>query len=484
VKRKNDSITGRMRPRSFVIVFSLTLLVVVATGLFLTGFISSVATEASARKEEQVEPQAGGWQTWILESGSQLRLPPPPDKPATINEFTELLELAGQRDAESLAQIAYWNSGAPAYRWNEIALDALMKNTVAGHGAERVLALMNVAIYDATVAAWDSKYTYERPRPSEFRRDFETVIPNPASPSYPSEHAVAAGAASEVLAFLFPDDAEFLRESAAEAGSAFLLAGVHYPSDVEAGLALGQQVAERVIQYALTDGSDAQWDGVIPTGPCNWTGVNPIAPASGTWKTWVLSSGSEFRSPPPLDCASPEKEAEMDELRDLERTRPRAVIAFFNEYGSGASRGYWYWNEKLGLKMFEYGLDGNPPRAARAYALLSATRHDISVACFDTKYAYWAIRPSQLDPSFQTLFPTPNHPTYPAAHACVTTATADVMSYLFPAHSAAFQAIAQDAGESRIWAGIHFRSDVDAGNALGHDVGQKVIDRAENDGSQ
>jgi len=480
---KNDSIAARRRPRAVLIVPGLALLLLLTTALFLSGIISPVRIVASADKEEQVEPHAGEWQTWILESGSQLRLPPPPDKATTKDEIDELRALAAQRDAAALAQIAYWNSGAPAYRWNEIARDTLLKNTVAGHGAERVLALMNVAIYDATIAAWDSKYTYDRPRPSEFRSSVDPVFPNPASPSYPSEHAVAAGAASEVLAFLFPEDAEFFRERAAEAGSALLLAGVQYPSDVEAGMVLGQQVAERVIQYAQTDGSDAQWDGVMPSGPCNWTGVNPIAPASGTWKTWALSSGSEFRPPPPIDCASSDKEAEMAELRNFERTRKHNVIALFNEYGSGAARGHWYWNEKLGLKMFEYGLDGNPPRSARAYALLAVTRQDVSVACFDAKYAYWAIRPFQLDPTFQTLFPTPNHPTYPAAHACVTIATADVMSYLFPADAAAFQAIAQDAGESRIWAGIHFRSDVEAGNALGHDVAQKVIALAQNDGS-
>jgi hypothetical protein len=129
-------------------------------------------------------------------------------------------------------------------------------------------------------------------------------------------------------------------------------------------------------------------------------------------------------------------------------------------------------------------LDSNSPRSVRAYALLYITRYDVSVACFDAKYAYWAIRPFQLDPTFQTLFPTPNHPSYPAAHACVSTASADIMSYLFPEHSADFQAIAQDAGESRIWAGIHYRSDIDSGDALGHNVGQKVIELAQNDGSQ
>ena len=480
----NQPVPVNKRVRSFPTILGLALVVMFVLGQFSSGILLPATAAASSKKGDQVEPQAGTWHTWVIESGSQLRLPPPPDKEETKDEIAVLLELANQRDAAALAQIAYWNSGAPAYRWNEIAIEALFNGNLAGHAAERALALLNVAMYDATVAAWDSKYTYDRPRPSEFRSALQTAIPNPNSPSYPSEHAVVAGAASEVLAYLFPTDAEVFRGNAEQAGRAFLLAGVQYPSDVAAGIELGRQVAARVIEYAQTDGSDAQWDGVIPSGPCNWTGSNPIAPVSGTWKTWVLSSGSEFRPGPPIDCTTPEKAAEMDELRNIERTRKRSTIAHFNEYGSGATRGYWYWNDQLAKKLFEYKLDSNSPRAVRDYALLYITRYDVSVACFDAKYAYWAIRPFQLDPTFQTLFPTPNHPSYPAAHACVSTASAEIMSYLFPDHTAEFQAIAQDAGESRIWAGIHYRSDIDSGNALGHNVGQKVIELAQNDGSQ
>ena len=99
---------------------------------------------------------------------------------------------------------------------------------------------LNVAIYDAMVAAWDSKYLYRRPRPSDLSRSLTTAIPNPRSPSYPSEHAVAAGAASAVLAFFFPQQAAFFNAKAEEAGHSRLLAGVQYPSDVQAGLELGR----------------------------------------------------------------------------------------------------------------------------------------------------------------------------------------------------------------------------------------------------
>src|SRR5207248_3059652 len=98
------------------------------------------------------------------------------------------------------------------------------------------------AIYDSIIAAWDSKYTHNRPRPSELDSSLTTAIPNPQSPSYPSEYAVAAGAASTVLAYLFPDDADLLTQQAQAAMQSRLIAGVEYPSDAQAGLELGQKV--------------------------------------------------------------------------------------------------------------------------------------------------------------------------------------------------------------------------------------------------
>jgi membrane-associated phospholipid phosphatase len=82
------------------------------------------------------------------------------------------------------------------------------------------------------------------------------------------------------------------------------------------------------------------------------------------------------------------------------------------------------------------------------------------------------------------LFPTPNHPSYPAAHGCLSTATAAILGYLFPRDAVTLAALAEEANESRIWAGIHYRSDTVAGAALGRAVANKVIDRARKDGSQ
>jgi membrane-associated phospholipid phosphatase len=83
-----------------------------------------------------------------------------------------------------------------------------------------------------------------------------------------------------------------------------------------------------------------------------------------------------------------------------------------------------------------------------------------------------------------TLFPNPNHPTYPSAHAMFDGPYATVLGYLFPRDADYFSAQAQEAGLSRLWAGIHFRSDIEAGLAIGSAVAQKVIADAQNDGSQ
>jgi hypothetical protein len=142
------------------------------------------------------------------------------------------------------------------------------------------------------------------------------------------------------------------------------------------------------------------------------------------------------------------------------------------------------WNDILTVKLFEYQLDRNPPRAARAYALMGIAAHDGLIACWDGKYTYWAARPNMLDASLVTLFPNPSHPTYPSAHAMFDGPYSEVLGYLFPRDADYFTAQAQEAGLSRIWAGIHFRSDIEAGLEIGRAVARKVIERAKNDGSQ
>jgi len=447
--------------------------------LLVTGMLPAQAEPAGA-----VEPQAGAWKTWVIASGQQFRVPPPPDRAVTEKELGELAQIAAKRDRTSLDQVAYWDTGSPSYRWSEIAIAEHLKEGTSWQIAARDLSLMHIAIYDAMVAAWDSKYAYDRPRPSAINPGLTTVMANPPSPSYPAEHAVAAGAASEVLAYIYPGRASYFREKAGEAARSRLTAGVNFPSDVEEGMALGKRVAALVIVRGKSDGTDAKWTGSVPGGPGKWTGTNPVLPMAGTWKPWVLVSSSEFRPAPPVPYDSPEKLAELAELKNFPRTPQTNNEALFWEAAVGGLRAHQYWNEQLSKKTLEYRLDDNPPRAARDFVLPFVTLYDVGIACWEAKYTYWAIRPFQLDPDVKPVFATPNHPSYPAAHACSSIAVTRMLGYLFPRDAEAFAALGERAAESRIWAGIHYRSDIVAGRQLALAVANKVIERAKQMGGE
>lgn len=440
---------------------------------------ASSTTWAVAPNPGQIEPGAGKWQTWVLKSGSELRPDAPPDQAATRKELAELQSLVAQRDAKALDQIAYWDAGSPNYRWLEIAFAA--EGDLNPPRTLRLNALLNVAIYDAMVAAWDAKYTYNRPRPGDVDPKLTTVIATPHSPAYPSEQAVAAGAASAILAYILPDQAEVFAAKAAEAGRSRLLAGVNYPSDVQAGLALGRAVAAKVIARAKSDGSDVKWTGSVPTEKGKWNGKNPAEPLMGSWKTWVLKSGNQFRPPAPPAYDSAQKQTELNEIETFTRTWMTNQKALYWQTDEGAI-GSWY--NIASQRIFEHHLDTNAPQAARIYALLGVTHYDALVACYDAKYTYWAMRPFMADKNVVTLFPTPNHPSYPAAHGCMSGAIAATIGGLFPAEAQAIHDRADEAGMSRLWAGIHFRSDIEAGLKLGRSVAQAVLEHAKHDGAQ
>ncbi|TXL81985.1 phosphatase PAP2 family protein [Vineibacter terrae] len=441
------------------------------------------AASRAAGKSEPVEPRAGSWKTWVVRSGAELSPLASPDAAATGREITQLKELTGKRDAAAKDLIAWWDTGAPSYRWHEIALAETLRANMGGAPAARLLALVHVAIYDAMVATWASKYAHGRKRPSEVDATLSTVLPNPPSPSYPSGHAAAAGAAAAVLSYVFPDRAQMFAQKAEEAGRSRMLGGVNYPSDVAAGFDLGRRVAALVIERGKADGSDAKWTGTVPSGADKWFGTNPLGPAFGTWKTWILSSPGEFRPGPPLPHDSSERGAELAELRNFKRTPKTNSEALFWEAAVGGPRGHQYWSNHLGRLHFEYGLNGNSPRAARAYAIWSVVYYDVQIACWEAKYIYWDIRPMQLDPEIKPLFNTPNHPSYPSAGATIWTAAAVILGHLFPRDAAALSALADEGGQSRIAAGIHYRSDVVAGNAMGRAVAGKMIERARDDGA-
>jgi len=248
---------------------------------------------------------------------------------------------------------------------------------------------------------------------------------------------------------------------------------------------LGRTVGELVVEHGAGDHVSDPWTGTIPDVAGQWSlkgypeGTVAFFPGASTWKTWVLSSPSQFRPGPPLAYDSAELAAQLAEVKNFPRTFTTNQAAFFWHPAA-----FVRWLAILNQKLFETRLDDNPPRAARAYALATVGEFDALAAVLDAKYAYWAIRPFQLDPAVAPLFQTPPHPSYPGGHGTLDGAWSAILGYLFPQDATFFAARAQEAAESRVWAGIHFRYETtDVGLSLGRQVGNAVVERARDDGA-
>jgi membrane-associated phospholipid phosphatase len=447
---------------------------------------SVVFAAATAAAFAQGSTNAGDWKTWVIESGNAHGVPPPPDAATTQGELEWLRTITAEQNPNIVDQIRFWDSGPPSFRWMDMVARRQIDGQPVGTYFVRAYTYVSLAIYDATIAAWKAKQTYGRARPTATDRSLRARVQVPASPSYPSDYAASAAAAAAVMAYLVPAEAANFQRLAEEAGKSRLYAGVEYPSDYFAGMELGRRVAEQVIAKARADGSDAVWTGTVPTGACMWTGTNPGNVTAAGWKPLLLSSPSEFRSAPPPPCNSPEAQAQLAAVRNSPRTLTTA------NFSTNARAFYWQTNEgvfpwalvHMNRWVLEDRLEHDPPRAARAYALLGAVGYDAFIASQDSKFAYWYLRPAQMDPSMTPLFPAPNFPSYPSNHSTFSTARAEVLAYLFPERAGFIRALGKEAGDSRIWAGIHYPMDNDAGVTLGMNVAGKFIAWAENDGSQ
>jgi membrane-associated phospholipid phosphatase len=346
---------------------------------------------------------------------------------------------------------AWWATGGPAYRWNEIILEEMQQAFVVLPLAARHLALFHATLDDAVASARQHK-----------------------AASGASEYAAVAEAAGVVLAYLFPARADHVAALSSEAIKARTAVKGESAERIAAGREHGRRVAATAIERGKGDGSDAKWSGAVPQGPGHWKGTSPIAPLAGTWQTWVLSSPSEFRPPAPPAFDSEQAKAALAELKGFARTPRTNHRATYWEVNGGA-RAHALWNEIARAKLLESGMSER--HGARVLAALNIALADAGTACWDAKYAYWYIRPPQLDAELKSLFPPPNHPSYPAAHGCYSTAAATVLASVFPHDRGLLLALGKEAAEARMWAGIHFRFDIEAGQELGRKVGERVLSR-------
>src|SRR5581483_6167200 len=223
--------------------------------------------------------------------------------------------------------------------------------------------------------------------------------------AFPSEHAAIAAAATPVLADLFPDEpADNLTALADEAATSRLWAGTNVRSDVAAGQAIGRAVADRAIARGKADGSAKAWDGSgRPSAPGSWQPTppafvqQPIDPLAGTWTTWVLASGSQFRAPTPPAYRSPAWQAEVIAVQEAvkRRTADQTAAALRWAGGAGTTTPAGLWTVIARAAITRTGFD--LPHAARALALTTVAMADALICCWDSKFAYWTERPITAD---------------------------------------------------------------------------------------
>ncbi|MFN0158602.1 MAG: phosphatase PAP2 family protein [Bacteroidota bacterium] len=349
------------------------------------------------------EPTGGQWSPIVLPSGSAIRLPDPfPVGSAQLaSEMNAVRMMQSSRTVQIIDTVNYWNSGA-CIRWNEIARCLVIKNGTPPPRASRVYALLSVAQYDALIATWHNKYRFNRPSPEKIDKRIIPLVTRLNAPAFPSEHASVAAASAAVLAYLYPSESDSLQMKKNAHEESRLWAGVNWASDIAAGDTLGRQVAQQVIAYARTDRSDAVWTGTVPTGPGIWFSSArppqaPLLPLWGSVKPWLMMSGSQFRPTAPPAFGSADFNAALAEVKSysVNRTGEQLRIAQFWADGAGTYTPPGHWND-IACNLIA-GRRLNDLRTARALALMNMAIMDAGISCWDAKYTYWLLRPSQAD---------------------------------------------------------------------------------------
>ena len=286
-----------------------------------------------------------------------------------------------------------------------------------------------------------------------------------------AERGAVAGASAVVLSFFVPAQTQALEDMVSAQRNA-----ARSPDAFARGEAAGRAAGAAIVTRAQTDGFTNPFTGTIPTGPGLWiSNTTPPTIAAGSLpgtRPWFLTSASQFRSGPPPAFGSTDFLTALAEIRQISdtRTAQQEQIAAYWALNPGTIGpvGFWLHVATDGITTHGY----SERRATHLYALLSATMFDAQIACWDAKETYWFIRPWQADPLISVLAAVgkPNHPSYPSGHSCVSSSAGAVLSKFFPEQRDALNAMVIEAGLARMYGGIHYRFDIEAGQQIGRSV--------------
>ena len=482
----------------------------------------------SAYDYASLDENGGNWNPVLLDSASQVAIPAP-DAASSATYLAELADLkaaSGNLTADQAEAVEYWSNNG-LIRWNEIARELAAKynmppapnadgtytlpdaanpsnypNFPFAHPpyASRMFAYWSIAQFDALIATWHYKYQYNRPAPYQADASVVTHLPQTDLPGYPSDGAVVAAVSRSILTAMFPLEKDYIAEKAIEHENSLIWAGVNVQSDIMWGDSLGRGVAAKFLGRAKTDGmktsqapkpiSDSlrvaanaqwgwQWDNLeVPPRPVG------ITPFYGRVKPWCIPNVETVRPVPPPALGSSEFEAAARELKDISKnlTTAQRKIANFWSDGAGTYTPPGHWNRFAADAIVQYKY--NPLRAARTFAYMNMAIMDAGISCWDAKYYYHYPRPTQAIPGFKAILGVPNFPSYTSGHSSFSAAGATVLAHFFPADKAKFDGWAQEAADSRVYAGIHFRFDSEVGNSQGTACGNYSVDVAKTDGGE
>jgi hypothetical protein len=291
----------------------------------------------------------------------------------------------------------------------------------------------------------------------------------------PSRRVALAAASATILTLVYPHSADQLRRELERDVADERAAGVP-AARTEAAVVLGRTIANAVWSWARSDGSDRPWQGTVPTGPGMWRNAQGAEPGGAAFplrRPWLLDSVAQFRLPPPPAFDSPEFKRALDEVRRVarERTPEQARIArLWVEGGPPA------WVDTTTDLLLRYRVADDV--VLRMMTILAIGGYDLMSACWDTKYHYWVLRPTHADSTITLAegISLPNFPAYPSGHACFAGFASTIIGHYLPAARDEVRRLAEENALSRLWAGVHYRFDNDAGLEMGRTVARYLME--------
>jgi hypothetical protein len=383
--------------------------------------------------------------------------------------------------------------------WNEVAVEATRVARLSPNAQTRALAMVHGAVFDAV---------------NGIEQGYTPYLVQRHAPIWASEEAAAAVAAHGVLVSLLP-----AQQATLDAALASSLAAVPDGPAEDAGVAFGKLVADRMLAERADDGSTDVVTYVPGTGPDDWQPTpSAFAPAAlpqwATVETFGIESPDQFRADPPPSLDSPAFTQAFNEMKALgaanstTRSDEQTEIARYWAGPSGTVQPPGHWNSIA--RGVADAQDNSLIQNARMLALLNIGMADALIAAWDSKFEYNFVRPVTAirnadndgnpdtvgDAAWSPLLTTPPHPSYMAAHSAVSATAATVLAEFFGNDAIAFTSsaeiaaggpvitrsfdsfseAAQEAGASRIYGGIHWSFDNEAGLQAGRSVGEFVAD--------